>query len=158
MTEIYLFDWGDTLMVDFPGVPGKMCEWETVAAVEGAEDALRELSRVAKIYIATGAANSNETEIKAAFSRVHLDQYISGYFCKANLGIKKGSPAFLSKILLKLGKYADQVTMVGDSLKMDIEPARELGIHAIWLSKEPVSIRMEGVQVISSLRELAADF
>jgi predicted HAD superfamily phosphohydrolase YqeG len=27
MIDIYLFDWGDTLMVDFPGVPGKMCNW-----------------------------------------------------------------------------------------------------------------------------------
>ena len=23
MTEVYLFDWGDTLMVDFPGMAGK---------------------------------------------------------------------------------------------------------------------------------------
>lgn len=23
MIEVYLFDWGDTLMVDFPGVTGK---------------------------------------------------------------------------------------------------------------------------------------
>ena len=34
MTEIFLFDWGDTLMVDFPGVPGKMCDWDKVEAGE----------------------------------------------------------------------------------------------------------------------------
>ena len=31
--NVYLFDWGDTLMVDFPGTPGKMCDWEIVEAV-----------------------------------------------------------------------------------------------------------------------------
>ncbi len=41
MTEVYLFDWGNTLMVDFPVVSGKMCDWETVEVVEGAEEALR---------------------------------------------------------------------------------------------------------------------
>jgi len=30
--HVYLFDWGDTLMVDFPGTPGKMCDWQVVEA------------------------------------------------------------------------------------------------------------------------------
>ncbi len=54
MIDIYLFDWGDTLMVDFPGVPGKMCDWEIVEAVTGAKEALAALSKHAQIYIATG--------------------------------------------------------------------------------------------------------
>jgi FMN phosphatase YigB (HAD superfamily) len=154
MTEVYLFDWGDTLMVDFPGIPGKMCDWEEVEAVEGAEDALREISKEAKIYIATGAAESTEKEIETAFKRVNLAKYIAGYFCKANLGIEKGGPAFLSSILSKLGKEANQVTMVGDNFKKDIEPAIALGIHAIWLSKDTISNQINGVRVISSLQEL----
>ncbi|MBD1571604.1 HAD family hydrolase, partial [Aliivibrio sp. S10_S31] len=28
MRKAYLFDWGDTLMVDFPNTQGKMCNWE----------------------------------------------------------------------------------------------------------------------------------
>lgn len=154
MTEVYLFDWGGTLMVDFPGVPGKMCDWETVEAVYGAEEALRFISKKAGVYIATGAAQSAEADIKKAFGRVGLDQYISGYFCKANLGIEKGSTAFLSLILDRLGKSPDQVTMVGDSLEKDLEPARKLGIQALWLSNEPIPKPVSGVRRISSLREL----
>lgn len=45
MSEIYLFDWGDTLMVDLKGFPGKMCEWDTVEAVDGAFDTLECLSK-----------------------------------------------------------------------------------------------------------------
>ena len=61
--NVYLFDWGDTLMVDFPQNTGKMCEWETVEAIEGAKDALAVLSQTANIYIATGAADSTEQEL-----------------------------------------------------------------------------------------------
>jgi putative hydrolase of the HAD superfamily len=154
MTEVYLFDWGDTLMVDFPEVPGKMCDWETVEVVEGAEEVLSFISKKAHVYIATGAAESTEVEIKTAFNRVGLDKYITGYFCKSNLGIEKGSPEFLSSILYNLGRNPSQVTMVGDSFKKDIEPALKLGINAIWLSKEKKPDSNNSFRTIGSLKEL----
>ena len=40
MIDVYLFDWGDTLMVDFPNASGKMCDWVTVEAIIGANDTL----------------------------------------------------------------------------------------------------------------------
>lgn len=156
MTEVYLFDWGGTLMVDFPGVSGKMCDWDMVEAVEGAEEVLRFLSNKAKIYIATGAAQSTETEIKRAFNRVGLDTYITDYFCKSNLGIEKGDPEFLSSILAKLGKVPHQVTLVGDDLNKDIEPALALGIKAILLTKDNLAESSGRYTTIGSLRELCA--
>ncbi|TON05786.1 hydrolase, partial [Vibrio parahaemolyticus] len=36
MSKVYLFDWGDTLMNDFPDQTGKMCDWENIQAVNGA--------------------------------------------------------------------------------------------------------------------------
>ncbi len=154
MAEIYLFDWGDTLMVDFPGVPGKMCHWKTVKAVEGAGEALKAISKKARVYIATGAAESTETDIKAAFNRVGLAKYITGYFCKSNLGVEKGRPEFFPGILTKLGKSPNQVTMVGDNLKTDIEPALKLGINAIWFSGEKLIDPTKTIKSIGSLREL----
>ncbi len=154
LTETILFDWGDTLMIDFPGVPGKMCNWETVEAVEGAYETLRFLSQRSKIYIATGAAQSTEEEIKNAFKRVGLDRYITGYFCKSNLGVEKGSPEFLPLILSQLGIEANLATMVGDSLQKDIEPARKIGINAILLSENRISGSHNKFKTITSLKEL----
>lgn len=154
MTEVYLFDWGDTLMVDFPGVPGKMCDWETVEAVEGAEEALRYISQRSKVYIATGAAQSTEAEIEVAFKRVGLDKYVAGYFCKSNLGVEKGSQDFLPMILVKLGKESNQVTMVGDCLQKDIEPAIQLGINGVLLSKNGIQDSQDTFKTIASLKEL----
>ncbi len=76
--DIYLFDWGDTLMVDLPGFSGKMCDWATVEAVDGAQEVLEYLAERARIYIATGAADSTEFEIGQAFNRVGLDRFVSG--------------------------------------------------------------------------------
>jgi FMN phosphatase YigB (HAD superfamily) len=152
--NIYLFDWGDTLMVDFPDVVGKMCDWEIVEAVSGAKKTLDLLSKKAQIYIATGAADSTELEIKLAFERVGLSQFISGYFCKANLGLPKGSPEFLDAILAKLKTQAINVTMVGDDFEKDIKPALAVGIQPIWFTNSNVEQIPPNVKVINRLSEL----
>jgi FMN phosphatase YigB (HAD superfamily) len=154
MMNIYLFDWGDTLMVDFPGVTGKMCDWDIVEAVSGAKKALEVLSKHSQIYIATGAADSTEIEIKLAFGRVGLSQFISGYFCKANLGLSKGCPEFLESILVKLNTPAVNVTMVGDNFEKDIKPAIAVGIQPIWFTQNNIEKTPDNVRVINKLSEI----
>ena len=153
MIKVYLFDWGDTLMVDSPDFNGKMCDWEIVEAVHGAKEALETLSKHAKIYIATGAADSTELEIKLAFERVGLSQFISGYFCKANLGVSKGSPQFFKSILKKLNVPAANVAMVGDNLEKDIKPALAVGIQPFWLTLNS-NLALDDVNVIKALSAL----
>ncbi len=156
MPKVYLFDWGDTLMVDFPDQKGKMCDWETVQAVDGAREALKHLSESCSIYVATNAADSSEQDIKLAFERVGLDQYIDGYFCKANLGIGKGSPEFFHKIVQQLGVSYHDVVMVGDNYDNDIGPAIEAGINAVWLDTNSGPFNQKGkVRKISKLTALS---
>jgi FMN phosphatase YigB (HAD superfamily) len=154
MREVFLFDWGDTLMVDFPDEQGKMCNWDIVEAVDGAAEALSFLVKRADLYIATSAAASTEADILAALARVDLDKYISGCFCKANLGVDKSSASFYSMILARLEKEPTQVTMVGDSFKKDIEPALRLRMNVIWLTKDGSTNPEKGIRVVTSLREL----
>jgi len=157
MSKVYLFDWGDTLMVDFPHQKGKMCEWETVEAVEGATEILAQLSGSHSVYVATNAADSTEREIKLAFERVGLDQYIDGYFCKANLGIGKGSPEFFHKIVNALDVNYQQVVMVGDNFDNDIAPAIEAGICAVWFNPEAHCIEPNRqIEQIKRLEEMSS--
>ena len=152
--NVYLFDWGDTLMVDFPSVTGKMCDWEVVEAVNGAKEALEALSKHSQIYVATGAADSTELEIKRAFERVGLNQFISGYFCKANLGLSKGTPEFLNSILEKLKIPSENVAMVGDNFEKDIKPAISAGIQSFWFTRNDIKTVPNNVKVIKQLSEL----
>ncbi len=153
MTQVYLFDWGNTLTVDFPEVSGKMCNWQVVEAVSGAKEALENLSKTSKIYIATGAADSTEVEIQMAFERVGLNQYISGYFCKENVGISKGSTKFLESIINKLTVPLSSIVMVGDDLVKDILPALAVGIQPIWLT-DSEALAPDNVVVIRTLKAL----
>lgn len=94
------------------------------------------LSRRSKLYIAIGAAQSAEADIRTAFQRVHLDKYLSGYFCKASLGIEKGTALFYERIFRALNEEPGEVTMIGDNLEKDILPALEAGIKGFFLTKD----------------------
>lgn len=131
---IYLFDWGNTLMVDFPHADGKMYEWDYVEVVPQAKETLVKLSKEHQIYIATSASDSGLEEVQRAFQRVDLDQYISGYFCFSNIGIKKNCAEFYHAVAKKLGVKARELTMVGDLPDKDIYPALEAGLNAIWFN------------------------
>ncbi|MGR5236298.1 HAD family hydrolase [Vibrio alfacsensis] len=131
---IYLFDWGNTLMVDFPHAQGKMCDWEHVEAVPQARETLAKLSQLHSIYIATSASDSAMEDVQKAFERVELDQYICGYFCFANLGIAKNKPDFYLAVTEQLSVEPNQLTMVGDLPKKDIYPAKEAGLNVIWFN------------------------
>ncbi len=155
MTKVFLFDWGDTLMIDFPDAHGKMCDWETVKAVDGAEEMLKALSEYCAIYIATNAQDSNELEIEQAFKRAGLSAYLSGYFCQSNLGLTKGSPEYYLAIAEHLDTSPEYITMVGNSYHTDIQPALRAGFNCIWFNPshhpEPLENAVEQIAHLSDL-------
>ncbi len=152
--KAYLFDWGDTLMVDFPDMTGKMYQWDKVEAVAGAKQTLERLSKQALIFIATGAADSSPSDIQQAFERVNLDKYISGYFCKQNVGFPKGHVMFLPTIIDTLKVSSDSVAMVGDNLEKDIKPAIAAGIQGFWFNVNKSIDAPSQAQVITQLSDL----
>ncbi|ROS01292.1 putative hydrolase of the HAD superfamily [Sinobacterium caligoides] len=154
MFEVYLFDWGDTLMVDSKDTAGKMCDWSEVQAMPGAYEVLEKLSQQAKIYIATGASSSSADDIEKAFQRVNMSQFIDGYFCQDNLGIAKGLPDFLPAIIARLGRPQAAIAMVGDSWQKDMQPALLAGIQPIWLSQQAEVASYPAIRIIRCLNEL----
>tara|TARA_Y100001956_G_scaffold77086_2_gene87011 strand:- start:263 stop:784 length:522 start_codon:yes stop_codon:yes gene_type:complete len=150
---VFLFDWGDTLMHDAPDQKGRMYLWPTVEAVEGAESLLRNLSRNHLIYVATSAKDSKEVEIQLAFQRVGLDKYISGYFCKSNLGLEKNSPLFYKQIATQLNVNCRDLIMVGDTFEKDITPAIQAGCRAIYFNRDNRHVD-SNIEQVHSLGEL----
>jgi len=149
----YLFDWGDTLMVDFSEEEGPMYQWPKVAAVQGAEKLLKELSPLANCYIATNAKASSEEDIRKALKRVGLDQYIKGIFCFGSIGFEKPSTEFFHYIQERLGIPKSDIVMVGDNLKKDVQGALDFGFDAIWLNSKKQKVP-EGIVAIETLAQL----
>ncbi|GMQ46456.1 GNAT family N-acetyltransferase [Vibrio sp. 10N] len=142
--HIYLFDWGDTLMVDDPTQSGKMCDWLKVQPVEGAEALLSGLAKYCPIYVATNAKDSAEQDVKRAFERAQLAEYLSGYFCFSNLGVGKDDDDFYPRIASKLNTDTSQLVMTGDQLERDILPARRAGLRTNWFNASSIAHNENG--------------
>ncbi|MFC0058631.1 HAD family hydrolase [Vibrio inusitatus] len=142
-------------MVDLPNQQGKMCDWPEVYSVEGAIEALQTLSKKYPIYVATNALDSTESDIHKAFQRAGLAPFISGYFCKTNMGIGKGSAKFFYTIAEALGVCPDSMLMMGDTLDKDINPAIEAGLKVIWFNRQNSdTVDKRNIPQISTLFDL----
>lgn len=130
--QAVLFDWGDTVLREFPEYRGAMADWPRVEAMPGARAALQALQPRFRLALATNAVESGENQVRAALSRAGLDGFFQAVFTARELGLAKPDPAFYALILEKLGLDAGQAVMVGDSYSGDVAGAKEAGLRAIW--------------------------
>lgn len=133
MIKALLFDWGNTVMVDF-NLPGPMYEWPKVDWVPGAEESLRELSVRYPCYIATNAGMSDSEAVLKGLARVGADQYFSGIFCSADIGFEKPDKRFFQVIIKKIGCLPEELVMTGDNYQKDIEGAKLCGIRTVFFN------------------------
>ena len=130
MIKALLFDWGNTVMIDF-NLPGPMFEWKKVAWVAGAEGSLKELSLAYPCYIATNAGKSNSSLVLKGLNRVNADQYFSGIFASSDIGFEKPDLRFFMEIVGKLKLAAEEFVMIGDNYLKDIIGAKNCGMKTI---------------------------
>jgi putative hydrolase of the HAD superfamily len=150
--KAYLFDWGDTLMVDFPHYTGSMKSWPEVKIVEGAEKTLEYLSRISKCCLVTNAKDSNEDDIWEALARVNLDIYLGSVFCYRNIGFEKPSSEFFSEVISTLCLEPKEIAMVGDSFEKDVLGAVDNGIFGYWYN--PLSAEVKEDKTYTTIHSL----
>ena len=129
--KIFLFDWGNTIMRDFPNESGKMHKWTRVEAMPNAEKLLSKLSQQTDCFIATNARDSAKGDIVKALKRVNLDSYFKDIFCYQDLGFLKPSTEYFDAIINSLNKDKNELLMIGDDLENDVKGAQNYGIGSI---------------------------
>lgn len=156
MIKALLFDWGNTVMVDF-NLPGPMYEWTEVAWVAGAEKSLAELSVKFPCYIATNAGMSDGKAVLKGLKRAGADKYFSGIFCSADIGFEKPDQNFFREIIRKLEYLPGELVMIGDNYLKDIEGAKRSGIRTVFFDRTGTDGRYPMADsVIYSMNELTS--
>jgi HAD superfamily hydrolase (TIGR01662 family) len=129
MAKILLFDWGNTIMVDF-NFPGPMFTWRKVAWVPSAEKALKELAGYT-CCIATNAGKSDSEAVKKGLARVGADSYFSFIFCSRDIGFEKPDPRFFRYIIEEFITDPVNCIMIGDNYEKDIVGSKTVGMKTI---------------------------
>lgn len=104
--------------------------------------------------------------LRTVLSEFHLDDLFTVVVESAAVGVRKPDLAIYRLALTELecnhncqlSILNSQITVVGDSMKNDIQPAKELGLYTIQISGEPWdNINTTGIsadRVITNLKEL----
>jgi HAD superfamily hydrolase (TIGR01509 family) len=150
-----IFDWGDTVMRDFPESKGAMVYWPHVEVVNGAEEALKSMHQKFTCCLTSNAGDSDATMMGLALERINIRQYFQYLFTSKELGTKKPNPDFYKNILDKLNVKPQECVAVGNDYEKDIVPAGTLGIKTIWLSTMKNMVSGEKADyIIKSMQEL----
>ncbi len=160
MIDVVIFDWGDTVMRDFPQYGGPMAEWPEVEAMPGITDALRALAADYRLVLATNAAASGAGMARAALARVGLDTYFTYILTARELGVSKPDPGFFERVLEVCGSVPHRAVMVGDNFRTDIVGAKHASLHAIWYNlraeSPPADVPITPDDTIRDLADLPA--
>lgn len=131
MIKAILFDWGNTLMLDYPDEKGPMINWSKLSLTENADKSLSVLSNDYKCYLATNARDSNIREIQMALDAVNIGKYISYIFCYDEIRFLKPSPEYFNYIKSYLKMNNDEMLFIGDDLEKDYYGPRQFGLRSI---------------------------
>lgn len=96
--------------------------------------------------------------VEAVLEDFDLRRYFKAVVESAVVGVRKPDPAIFALGVDALGLKADEVLVVGDSFRKDIEPAMKLGCRVAWLKGKGWTAEedmMEHPSMIKSLSEVA---
>jgi FMN phosphatase YigB (HAD superfamily) len=109
-----IFDWGDTLMVDYKQYNGPMANWPHVEIIPGVKDALLQVYKNYKCCVASNAGASDSKTMSDALERVGIKMFFKEFFTSHELGSKKTDIKFFEEILNRLCLEPNQAIMVGN--------------------------------------------
>jgi putative hydrolase of the HAD superfamily len=153
--QAVIFDWGDTLMRDFPQFEGAMVHWPRVERMPGAKESLQSLTGRVVLCVASNAGDSDAELMGRALERAGIRHFFDHLWTSRELGAAKPSPAFFQAILRELELEPQDCIMVGNDYEKDIVPAKAAGTWTVWLAPSPAAAAPDADAVIHSMKKLA---
>ncbi|MEJ5302943.1 MAG: HAD-IA family hydrolase [Bacteroidales bacterium] len=158
--RLIIFDWGDTLMRDYPGKAGPMYVWDHVECIEGVPELLAYLHGRYTLCVATNAGVSDTEAMRKALRRVNIEHYFSGFFSSKDLGVAKPDPRFFLNICAEMNVEPQHSLMIGNDYEKDICGAFQAGLFTVLFREKGIGSDFEdgdfskAHKVIYSLLEL----
>jgi FMN phosphatase YigB (HAD superfamily) len=91
-------------------------------------------SALSMIPIPMGILSNWDSSLRDKLKQ-HFPVEFKWVLCSQDEGIKKPDPLFFKRMMDESGFRANEILFVGDSMKLDIHPALQLGIHAVLIDR-----------------------
>jgi putative hydrolase of the HAD superfamily len=118
-------------------------------------DALPALRELRALGYTLGIISNFETWLSTLLERLGVLPLMEVVVVSGDEGIEKPDPEIFRRALDRLGLEADRAVYVGDNPRIDVVPARELGMGGILVDRRGVHAGFDGTR-IRSLEQVAA--
>lgn len=105
------------------------CYMRARSAVDEARPVIEALSKKYPLMLVSNFYGNVESVLRD----MGLRQYFQGVIESAVVGVRKPDPRIFKLGVVALGLNPEEVLVVGDSYRKDIEPALSIGCHVAWL-------------------------
>jgi putative hydrolase of the HAD superfamily len=129
-----VFDWGDTLMRDFP-FPGAMKDWPVISVIPQAAKVLAELRNSYVLAVGSNAGDSSSRDIKEALDRGGIGHSLHHVFSSKDIGYEKPHLKFFQFIQEQLQLQPWEILMVGNNCLKDIQGPKQAGWRTVWFNE-----------------------
>ncbi len=153
MIKSLIFDWGDTIMRDFPKHDGPAYLWENIAWIPNTENSLNILVKKYSCYIASNAGISNTNMMVKALDRMNASKYFKGYYTSIDLGFEKPDVRFFQAIINKINVQPDECVMIGNVYKKDIVGAKAAGMKTVFFNEKNLTGYFKEADFVINLME-----
>ena len=106
-----------------------------------------------RLFLATGDHAPQKAE---HLRRLAGEALLDGAFDPVTLGRDKGSVEYVERALAQAGASSEDPWFVGDSLRNDIEPARRLGLRALWVNRRGLRLQAQDPTPTETVHDLYA--
>jgi putative hydrolase of the HAD superfamily len=114
------------------------------------EPCLQELSGYRLGIISNGDLEQQSLKLE----RLGIKDYFDFIFTAGDIGVAKPDIRLFEIACSRVNEIPKDCFYIGDDLKTDILPCREVGMCGIWLNRKNVQLDFNSRNVISSLKEL----
>ena len=101
-------------------------------------------------------SNSMSDVPRQGIKKFDLEQYLDTVVISRDIGIRKPDPEIFNFALHNLGIESYNAIHVGDSLKEDIQGAKNAGIKTIWIKRNSEEMNIQPDYTIHSIKELTS--
>ncbi len=130
--KIIIFDWGNTLMVDFPQYKGAMFYWSQIKLMPNVLETLKLLYKKIPLCVATNAGDSNTELMIKALERGGIKHFFDYFFSSNDAGYSKPDPRFFTALTNFVNVAPNNCLMIGNDYEKDIVGAANVGMKTLF--------------------------
>lgn len=102
-------------------------------------------------------SNGDLEQQSLKLEKIGIKKYFSTIVTAGEVGIAKPDVRLFQIACKRVKEYPENCYYIGDDLKMDIIPCREIGMRGVWINRNNEQVELDTIKVIFNLMDLKAN-